>query len=87
MPYINMEDRKKFENIIDEVLDIEVMTTGELNYLLTCICQCYQVNQGRSYTTHNDIVGVLECVKQEWYRRQTVPYEQEKIEDNGDVKV
>jgi len=30
-------------------------------------------------------MGVLECVKQEFYRRRAVPYEEEKIEENGDI--
>ena len=31
------------------------------------------------------MVGVLECAKLELYRRMAAPYEDEKIEDNGDV--
>jgi hypothetical protein len=31
------------------------------------------------------LVGVLECAKQELYRRILIPYEDAKIELNGDV--
>ena len=38
-----------------------------------------------NYSKANELVGVLECVKQEFYRRQVVPYEEEKIGENGDL--
>jgi hypothetical protein len=33
----------------------------------------------------NKAVGVLECVKLEFYRRVAAPYEDEKIKESGDV--
>jgi hypothetical protein len=38
-----------------------------------------------SYADYNSIIGVLECAKLEIYRRTAAPYEDEKIEQNGDV--
>ena len=38
-----------------------------------------------SYHAYNEIIGVLECVKQEFYRRMVAPYEDKKCEENGDV--
>lgn len=87
MPYIKIDDREHFKPVIEAVLDTGMDVPGELNYLITCICQIYQNTVGQSYATHNEIVGVLECVKQEWYRRQTTPYEEKKMADNGDVIV
>jgi hypothetical protein len=43
------------------------------------------INEGLSYKSINDVIGVLECVKQEFYRRIAVPYEDKKIEQNGDI--
>jgi hypothetical protein len=40
---------------------------------------------GQSYSIINDIVGVLECAKMEFYRRVAVPYEDKKRTENGDV--
>jgi len=81
MPYIKGEDR--------EHLDFEggtPATVGELNYKITTILQQYfREETKRNYQAHNDILGVLEAVKQEWYRRMTAPYEDKKIEENGDV--
>jgi hypothetical protein len=35
----------------------------------------------------NDIIGVLEAAKTEFYRRIIAPYEDIKIQDNGDMEV
>jgi hypothetical protein len=87
IPYIKEQQRERFKKVIDEVFDVHVLNEGELNYLITCICQIYQVEHKESYAVHNQIMGVLECVKQEWYRKQTVPYEIRKESENGGVNV
>jgi hypothetical protein len=38
-----------------------------------------------SYSKINEVIGVLECAKQELYRRVASPYEDSKKEANGDV--
>jgi hypothetical protein len=83
MPYIERKDRKKFQEALN-VLPA-ALTAGELNYLLTCICQQYIENQKFCYQTLNDVVGALEGCKIEFYRRIVAPYEGVKIADNGDV--
>lgn len=80
MPYIKQPDRSKFHI---QVPDIN--TAGELNYFLTLICLSYLDDKKLSYTTLNEIVGVLECMKLEFYRRAAIPYEDNKIKENGDV--
>ena len=61
---------------------------GTLNYILTRICD-YWVHDGMSsnvnYEKYNAVIGVLECAKQEFYRRQVALYEDEKCRINGDV--
>jgi hypothetical protein len=37
------------------------------------------------YRRINEVMGALECAKQEFYRRVAVPYEDKKIKENGDV--
>ncbi len=78
MPYI---EKKRRSELIDE----SPKTAGELNYKITEQCIEYLHNEGESYKTINEIIGVLECAKMEFYRRIGVPYEQTKIEENGDV--
>ena len=82
MPYIKKEDRGFFKRIYD----VEIpRTPGELNYLLSIIVTEYLGEEGISYDSINEVIGVLECAKMELYRRVAVPYEQEKMESNGDV--
>lgn len=87
MPYIHYTDRIKFEGEKDvgEVVAKDGFTAGQLNYLISTLCLLYLRTNGVSYNTINSIVGVLECAKQEFYRRIAVPYEQEKIKTNGDI--
>jgi hypothetical protein len=58
---------------------------GELNYLITTLIQEYILREGLSYATLNEVIGVLECAKLELYRRVVTPYEDSKIQENGDV--
>lgn len=79
MPYL--KERRRLE--LDAGQNVE--TPGELNYMITKLCTEYLGGMGLSYGTINDIVGALECAKQEFYRRVAAPYENDKIEQNGDV--
>ena len=56
-----------------------------MNFLLTSICKDYVDRYGECYRTFNDIMGALEGVKLEMYRRKISAYEDRKIEMNGDV--
>jgi len=61
---------------------------GELNFLLTVTCLEYiktKYPAGLSYAAINDVVGALECAKQELYRRLAAPMEDRKCSENGDV--
>ena len=60
---------------------------GTLNYIITRLCDFwYRDFSGEAnYEKYNAVIGALECVKQELYRRQIAPYEDEKWQQNGDV--
>ena len=87
MPYIKMEDRPKYEKPLRELIGIlksqpVESIDGELNYIITRILkESYPLR----YFNLNRAVGVLECCKLEFYRRVAAPYEDTKIEQNGDV--
>ena len=81
MPYIKQEARKTLQNGISRKPE----NPGELNYLITVLCQFYFLNSGKNYQAINDVVGALEGAKLEFYRRVAAPYEDKKIEENGDV--
>ena len=59
--------------------------SGDLNYAITKLINNYIKDHGQSYMILNDVVGALECAKLELYRRVIGPYEDQKIEENGDV--
>ena len=87
MPYIKAGNRKKYEKILEEL--VKILKTlppekidGELNYVVTKILkEIYPLR----YFHINKAVGVLECIKLEYYRRVAAPYEDQKIEESGDV--
>ena len=90
MPYIKPEDREIYEPMIDVLMNelrYSENWKGDLNFIVSTILNDLLTAYGTSYSMLNDMVGVLECAKLELYRRVAAPYEDEKIESNGDVYV
>ena len=91
MPYITQHRRRCLdEQFGDSILDLVdigkyVDSTGELNYVLTKIVKGYFDSHLANYAAINDVLGALDGVKAEFYRRVAVPYEEAKIKANGDV--
>jgi hypothetical protein len=87
MPYITQEERPQYEELIIEITDLLKekpvdSVDGHINYIVTRIIkEVYPLR----YFHINRAMGVLECIKQEFYRRVAAPYEDVKIEQNGDV--
>lgn len=83
MPYILPELRQR----LDPTWQLPgAATPGELNYQITQLCRMYLTwHSPIAYQDLNDVIGALECAKQELYRRIAVPYEDKKISQNGDV--
>lgn len=85
MPYIPKENRDLYKDAIKKILDeLEPDKVGELNYIITSIVWAL-FDANPSYTSANNLTGVLECVKQEFYRRKVMPYEEKKMKKNGDI--
>lgn len=82
MPYIKQENRPKFDALIEQMPS---MTVGDLNYVFTRLLERFRDKEGVSYATYNAMMGVLTCCQLELYRRQAAPYEDTKIQENGDV--
>lgn len=83
MPYITPEQKKKIE---DDFSGNKAENPGELNFMITTLILEYIKGKGAvTYQIVNDVVGALECSKQEFYRRIAAPYEEKKIKENGDV--
>lgn len=85
MPYITPKQREALEKGRLFTYTAPADSVGELNFLLTREVMDYMCVKGLSYATINDILGALEAVKQEFYRRMAAPYEDKKKEQNGDV--
>jgi ribosomal protein S3AE len=87
LPYIQASNRNKYEKILKNL--VEILKTlppeeidGELNYVVTKILkEIYPLR----YFHINKAIGVLECIKLEYYRRVAAPYEDLKITEAGDI--
>lgn len=84
MPYIDGDARDRLAS------GIAPDGPGELNYAVTRLIDEYleraAERDGRLRYAHlNEAVGVLECAKLELYRRIAAPYEDRKMDENGDV--
>lgn len=88
MPYIPQNNRDKFDAQVDALANALAtnLEPGELNY---CISRLIWKLFGKkpSYTLGNSLIGALDCVKLEFYRRMLAPYEETKISQNGDLDI
>lgn len=82
MPYIPKSQRNKINQASHGVLD----NAGALNYTLHQLVHEYLDQNKITYQSLNDVIGVLECAKQEIYRRIASDYEDRKILQNGDCE-
>ncbi|MCH7568085.1 MAG: hypothetical protein IIA87_01570 [Nanoarchaeota archaeon] len=87
MPYIQKEERGKWDETLSKIKELikdipEDKLEGELNYLIS---KLLKETYKPSYHNYNKAVGLLECIKQEFYRMQVSPYEDKKKEENGDI--
>ena len=91
MPYIKQSERRLIDHKAINILasDINVGASGSAgraNYILTSMLhEAYDLRNTPSYSKINEIIGILECVKSELYRRVAAKYEDQKIIDNKDV--
>lgn len=80
MPYIKDEERVLVE------LRGHPQNAGELAYLLCTGVDWYLGDADRiSYAKYAEVVGVIETLKLELYRRFVGPYEDQKREENGEA--
>jgi hypothetical protein len=91
MPYISPDRRTIFDSHVKDLIAIlkdgcPDANVGDLNYIITTLCNgFFRQCTTKGYKGNQDIIGVLECAKLEFYRRATAPYEDDKITQNGDV--
>jgi len=86
MPYINQEYRESLDEVVSIMLDKGVEPNGTLNYVLFKFCKEYFKHRSQeSYNTLKNFIGELNESAAEIRRRILFPYEDKKIEENGDV--
>ncbi len=74
MPYVPKNERDN---------DVP-MSLGQLNYMIHELIESY-LQDAHGYVTYAGVIGTLEAVKLEMYRRLVAPYEDQKCKENGDV--
>ena len=82
MPYIKQEKREWFDPLLMAMIPDDL---GELTYCIYILCAGYISRKGMRYENIAGVAGSLTCTIQELYRRLAVPYEDSKIQENGDV--
>ena len=96
MPYIDEEERIELDSCIDQMIKCISNTRVHLNNpddfsnFLGRINYCFSrvimgVMKTISYKNIAMATGVLENIKQEFYRRAASSYEDKKILENGDI--
>lgn len=86
MPYVSQTDRVLIDRMLNANACICNQNPGRLNYLITRAIELYLQQWPKpSYQLYNEVVGVLECAKLEFYRRKIAPYENDKLAEHGDV--
>ena len=82
MPYIKQYKRPALDSIVDHLGQI-LNFDGDLNYLLFALCKRHVVP---SYNNYKNFCGELRQCATEVERRILGPYEDVKIEENGNVE-
>lgn len=83
MPYIDPVNRIVIDRSMEILLDLVVdLHPGEVNYVITRILLAWGPKR---YTDMEAVLGRLEAIKLEFYRKLVAPYEDKKALENGDV--
>ena len=82
MPYIKQIDRPNMDDVYEMMISAMVKANGDLNYILFKFCK-YQIKP--SYNNYKNFCAELRQCATEIERKILAPYEDSKIEENGDV--
>jgi len=82
MPYIAPERRPRIDALVQLMIEADIRANGDLSYMLYAFCAR---NTSPSYRGYKNFCGELRQCATEIERRLLGPYEDKKIEENGDV--
>jgi hypothetical protein len=83
MPYIKPERREEIDELVHLMKVMKVKADGDLNYILYKYCKNHIKP---SYNNLKNFCGELRQCATEIERRILAPYEDSKIQKNGDVE-
>lgn len=88
MPYISELTRDYIDKHLRAVTDrVRTATLGVVTYAVyRLVYEWEQAQPGRGYATRAAAMAVLDSAKSEYYRREIAPYEDIKIQENGDIE-
>jgi hypothetical protein len=91
MPYIKQNERRKWNLIIKDILNLiaeipKDEVEGELNYLISTILKKVYKDSGEKYFKYNKMIGLIECIKLEAYLQFVSKYEMKKKKENGGLE-
>jgi len=92
MPYITQKKKLEIEPGLSIASD-GIETTGDLCFAIYWLMMSYglyppgkeTVGPAMTFDSASKAITACECAKLEFYRRYVAPYEDKKIEENGDV--
>jgi hypothetical protein len=84
-PYIAQARREDYFPFLEFIKELRIDNSGEFNYIISQLAMIYVEQHGINYRIYNEIIGAIECAKQEIYVRLVSPLEKKKREENGDV--
>ena len=82
MPYVKPKDRYKLDLVVRVLQLHKIKANGDLNYILF---KFFKESVPKDYNSVKNYLGELDEVRVEIRRRFLAPYEDFKIEENGDV--
>jgi hypothetical protein len=86
MPYIREEERKLYRQTLADLVSKLRSRNTESGDVVYCIYWLLKQLYGEgNFDVRSDALKVLEAAKLEYYRRIMAPYEDGKINENGDV--
>ncbi len=87
MPYVARDKRAGLDRLVEAILGYfegidESDRDGQLNYLFAKVLKSLYAP---SYLNYERVMGLLECIQHEFYRRWVSVYEDGKIREHGDI--
>lgn len=88
MPYIDNEQRKKYQGVVNAIKQGPfIETKGDLEYLIFTLMKQFMRSRESRYSSLHDCTYAVQHCADEFRRRYLDRREDEAREDNGDIEV